>query len=130
VPSLLWCVTQCARRAEYECLNDPYHLPFAGASPFDVCLRPHKVDMWHFAGIPIVPENHAWFTAVLVFTCLAVAFVLMRFASRAFLSRKLGTDDYLMFLAMVSLYVEKSLAMSLSFDESCGMNRSCTDGSG
>jgi len=58
--------------------------------------------MWYFADIPIVPANRAWFTAVMIFTCLAFAFTLMRLASRGFLSRKLGVDDFLMFLAMVS----------------------------
>ncbi|KAI1409050.1 hypothetical protein F5Y13DRAFT_203877 [Hypoxylon sp. FL1857] len=56
--------------------------------------------MWYFAGIPLVPENHAWFTAVMIFSCLAFIFTLMRLISRGFLQRKLGPDDYLMFLAM------------------------------
>ncbi|CAH0003930.1 unnamed protein product [Clonostachys byssicola] len=56
--------------------------------------------MWYFAGVPLVPQNRVWFITVFAFTCLAFVVVLMRLYSRVILTRLVGFEDWLIFLAM------------------------------
>lgn len=81
------------------------------ATSYTPSFTTDQIDMWYFAGIPLVPANHAWFTAVMFFTCVAFIFVLMRVVSRGYIARKLGLDDFLMFLAMVSIQQQATPAL-------------------
>jgi hypothetical protein len=61
--------------------------------------------MWYVAGIPIVERNHATVVNILFWGPLAVVFIVLRIYTRAFITKRLGWDDWLMLAAMASSIV-------------------------
>jgi hypothetical protein len=57
--------------------------------------------MWYLGGLLIVEENYALVVNGILWTSLATILVGLRFYTRAFIIRGLGSDDWLMLFALV-----------------------------
>jgi hypothetical protein len=58
--------------------------------------------MWYLGSTPVVAENYGLVFTSFSFAMLALVVVGLRVYTRAFVVKRLGTDDYLMVVAMVS----------------------------